>query len=197
MAGGGGSSSKRQPRRGPWEGCHSLNPFVSGHPTPAEVRACVYPTHDSSVGPCCMSCLSPGRPTCPDPLCLYLGLSGPPVSTACLSLSDPGPESPLWKRDTRPREGRMPCVCVCVCVCTLSHAQLVVTSWTMSHQVPLSMEFPVKKTGVGFHFLPYGIFLAQGLNSRLLHLLHWHAGALPAEPLDRPLGGSLKWQHPR
>ena len=90
----------------------------------------------------------------------------------------------------------MPCVCVCVCVRTLSHAQLLVTSWTMSRQFPLSMEFPVKKTGVGFHFLPYGIFLAQGLNSRLFHLLHWQAGALPAEPLDRPLGGSLKWQHP-
>ena len=90
----------------------------------------MYPTHDSSVGPCCMSCLSPGGPTCPDPLCLYLGLSGPPVSTACLSLSDPGPESPLWKRDTRPREGRMPCVCVCV------HTQSCPTRGDLMDYVP-------------------------------------------------------------
>ena len=38
-----------------------------------------------------------------------------------------------------------------------------------SHQVPLSMGFPSKKTGVGCHFLLQGIFLTQGLNLDLLH----------------------------
>ena len=35
-------------------------------------------------------------------------------------------------------------MCVCVCVSPLSHFCLSVTSWTVAHQVPLSM---------GFHFL--------------------------------------------
>ena len=31
---------------------------------------------------------------------------------------------------------------------------------------------------MGFHFLLQGIFLTQGLNLGLLHLLHWQAGPL-------------------
>ena len=34
-----------------------------------------------------------------------------------------------------------------------------------------------KNTGVGCHALLQGIFQAQGLNSRFLHLLHWQASA--------------------
>ena len=46
------------------------------------------------------------------------------------------------------------CVCVCVCVrvrvrvrtraraCALSHVQLLVTPWSIAHQVHLSMRFP-------------------------------------------------------
>ena len=34
-------------------------------------------------------------------------------------------------------------VCVCVCVCVLSHNRLFVTPWTVAHQAPLSMGFPV------------------------------------------------------
>ena len=115
------------------------------------------PSFDSSVGPCCVSCLSPGGPTWPDPLCLYLGLSGPPVSTARLSLSDPGPKSqrsPPWKRDAGPREGRMPRVCVCVCVCVhaRSLARPLGTSWTVSHQAPLSMGFSRQEYWSGVPF---------------------------------------------
>ena len=36
--------------------------------------------------------------------------------------------------------------------------------------------------GVGCHALLQGIFLTQGLNLRLLHLLHWQAGSLPPVP---------------
>ena len=35
------------------------------------------------------------------------------------------------------------------------------TPWTVAHQVPLSMEFPGKNTGVGCHFLLQGILLIQ------------------------------------
>ena len=34
-------------------------------------------------------------------------------------------------------------------------------------------DSPGKNIGVGFHFLLQGIFLTQGSNQRLLHLLHW------------------------
>ena len=44
-------------------------------------------------------------------------------------------------------------------------------------QAPLSMAFPGKNTGVGFHFLFQGILLTQRSNPRLLHwqgvLYHW------------------------
>ena len=42
-------------------------------------------------------------------------------------------------------------------------------------------------TGVGCHFLFQGIFLKQGLNPRLLHLLHWQADSLPLAPPGKPL----------
>ena len=43
------------------------------------------------------------------------------------------------------------------------------TTWTVAYQVPLSMGFSSKNTGVGSHALLQGIFLTQGSK---LHLLH-------------------------
>ena len=40
-------------------------------------------------------------------------------------------------------------------------------------------DFPGKNTGVGCHALLACIFLTQGSNLHLLHLLHWQAGSLP------------------
>ena len=40
------------------------------------------------------------------------------------------------------------------------------------------LNFPGKNTGVGCHFLLQGIFLTQGSNPHLLHLLHWQADSL-------------------
>ena len=39
-------------------------------------------------------------------------------------------------------------------------------------------DSPGKSTGVGFHFLLQGIFLTQGLNVSILHILHWQADSL-------------------
>ena len=39
---------------------------------------------------------------------------------------------------------------------------------------------------MGCHFLLQGIFLTQGLNSRLLRLLHWQADSLPLSHLGSP-----------
>ena len=41
---------------------------------------------------------------------------------------------------------------------------------------------PGKNTGVGCHALLQGIFLNQGSNPHLLHLLHRQAGSLPPSP---------------
>ena len=46
-------------------------------------------------------------------------------------------------------------------------------------QVPLSMEFSSKNTGVGCYFFLQGIFPTQGLNPHLLCFLHWQVGSLP------------------
>ena len=43
------------------------------------------------------------------------------------------------------------------------------TPWTVAHQVPPSMWFSSKNTGVGCHFLLQGIFPTQGSNPGLLH----------------------------
>ena len=42
-------------------------------------------------------------------------------------------------------------------------------------------------TGMGCHALLQGIFLTQGLNSRLLYLLHWQVGSLPLVPPGKPI----------
>ena len=48
-------------------------------------------------------------------------------------------------------------------------------------------DSPGKSTGVGFHALLQRIFLTQGLNPYLLHVLHWQAGALPLAPPGKPI----------
>ena len=47
-------------------------------------------------------------------------------------------------------------------------------------------DFPGKNIRVSCHFLLQGVFLAQGLNPRLLHLLHWQADSLPLCHLYSP-----------
>ena len=53
-----------------------------------------------------------------------------------------------------------------------NHFQFCGTLWTVAHQVPQSMAFSGKSTGVSCHALPQGIFPTQGLKLCLLHLLH-------------------------
>ena len=60
------------------------------------------------------------------------------------------------------------------------------TLWTVGHQAPLSMGFSRQEYWSGCHALLQGIFPTQGLNSRLLHHLHWRVGSLPLAPLGKP-----------
>ena len=66
----------------------------------------------------------------------------------------------------------------CVHAQSLVCVRLLATPWTVACQVPLSMGFPGKNTGVGCHFLLQGIFPTQGMNLHLLHPLHWQGGSL-------------------
>ena len=43
-----------------------------------------------------------------------------------------------------------------MCAKSLSGVQFCATPWTLAHQIPLSMGFPSKNTGVGCHFLLQG-----------------------------------------
>ena len=58
--------------------------------------------------------------------------------------------------------------------CSVSQLWLFTTPWIVTHQAS-PWNFPSKNTGVDCHFLFQGIFLTQGPNPCLLHLLNWQA----------------------
>ena len=60
------------------------------------------------------------------------------------------------------------------------------TPWTRAHQALCLWDSPGKNTGVSCHALLQGIFLTQGLNLHLLHLLHLQAGSLPLASCGKP-----------
>ena len=64
-----------------------------------------------------------------------------------------------------------------VCVSHLV-ASNSVTPWTVAHQAPLSKWFSRQEYWNRLPFPFQGIFLTQGLNPRLLCLLHWQADYL-------------------
>ena len=66
-----------------------------------------------------------------------------------------------------------------------SRVRLFATLWTVACQVPLSMGFSGKNTGVGCHFFLQRIFL----NSHPLRLLHWQVGSLPLGTEAKPRAG--------
>ena len=70
-----------------------------------------------------------------------------------------------------------------MCPQLLSHVQVFATTWTVAHQDPLSMEFSRQEYWSDCHFLLEGIFLTQGLNQHLLHILHWQEDSLPLNHL--------------
>ena len=73
-----------------------------------------------------------------------------------------------------------------MCVFVLSCVQLFATPWTVIHQAPLSMGFSRQEHWSGLPFPPPGIFLTQGSNPHLWHLLHWQADSLQLRPLGSP-----------
>ena len=74
----------------------------------------------------------------------------------------------------------------CMCAQSLSHDQVFLTSWTVAHQAPLSMEFSRQGYWRGLPFPPPWDLSNQGSNSRLLCLLHWQVNSLPRSHLGSP-----------
>ena len=72
------------------------------------------------------------------------------------------------------------------CVCHLSRVGLFVTPQTVARRAPHPWDSPGKNTGGGCHALLQGIFLTQGSNLHLLHLLQWQADSLPLESPGPP-----------
>ena len=73
-------------------------------------------------------------------------------------------------------------VCVCVCVCVFSRS--VVSDSLQPHgrkpsRLLCPWNFPGNNTGASCHFLLQGVFLTQGSNPHLLHLLHWQEDFFP------------------
>ena len=76
----------------------------------------------------------------------------------------------------------------------LSGVRLFVTPWTVAHLL-CPWNSPGNNTGVGWYFLLQGIFLTQGWNTILLHLLHWQADSLPLHHLGSPLHIKLLYDY--
>ena len=71
---------------------------------------------------------------------------------------------------------------LCLVLCYTKSLQswlLFATVWTIACQGPLSMGFSRQENWGVYHALLQGIFLTQGLDLRLFHLLHRQVGSLP------------------
>ena len=63
------------------------------------------------------------------------------------------------------------------------------TPWTITFQVPLSMEFSRQEYWSGLPFPPPGDLLTQGSNLHFLCLLYWQVDFLPPAPHAKPNNG--------
>ena len=63
---------------------------------------------------------------------------------------------------------------------------LFAAPWTVVQQVPLSMGFSQQEYWSELSFPPLGIFLIQGSNSGILHLLHWQMDSFTTESPEKP-----------
>ena len=69
-----------------------------------------------------------------------------------------------------------------------SGVQLLVTLWTVAHELLWPWNSSGNNTGVGCHALLQEIFPTQGLNPCFLSTLHWQMGPLPLVLPGKPLG---------
>ena len=78
-------------------------------------------------------------------------------------------------------------ICSCIVVLLFSHSVIsdsLGTTWTEPTRPLCPWDFPGKNTVVGCHYLLQGIFLTQGPNPYLLHLLALAGDSLPLSHLE-------------
>ena len=73
---------------------------------------------------------------------------------------------------------------MCVLSCSVTSDSVV--PWTVACQAPLSIEFSRQEYWSRLPFPSPRIFLTQGSNPCLLHLLHWQVDSLPLSPSVKP-----------
>ena len=78
---------------------------------------------------------------------------------------------------------------LCVHAQLLSCVQLFEMPWTVACQAPLSLEFSMQEYWSGLPFPTLADLPDQGIEPRLLHLLHWQADSLPLCHLRSPVVG--------
>ena len=69
---------------------------------------------------------------------------------------------------------------------SLSYVPLFATSWSVAHQVPLSMEFPRQEYLSGLPFPPPGDLPNPGIKPMSPASLHWQVYSLPLSHLGSP-----------
>ena len=74
-----------------------------------------------------------------------------------------------------------------VCCAVLSCFSSVRPHGLQSARLLCPWDSPGKNTGVGCDALLQGIFMTQGSNPYLFHLLHWQAGSLLLAPPGKPI----------
>ena len=80
----------------------------------------------------------------------------------------------------------LPGMLLFVVVRSLSRVRFFSTPWMLPTRLLCPWDSPGKNTGVGCPFLFQGIFLTQGENLSLLHLLHWQVASLPLSQHGSP-----------
>ena len=90
----------------------------------------------------------------------------------------------MTERKNNSKNSLCMCVCVCVCVCQLlNHVWLFATPWTVTLQAPLCIEFSRQEYWSRLSCPTPEVLPKPGLNSCLLHLLHWQVDSLPLNHL--------------
>ena len=84
-----------------------------------------------------------------------------------------------------------------LCMCAKSLQSCPTLCDTMDHnpQAPLATRFSRQEHWSGLPCPPPGILPTQGLNLRLLHLLHWQSGSLPLAPPGKPYNNTGVGSH--
>ena len=121
-------------------------------------------------------------------LSLTISFSLPPCNLLkSLSVFLPGCSTNLQERIWKAR------TLIFNCVCSFTQSRLILCDpidysppGSSVHQAPHLVHFPGKNIGVDCHSLLQGVFLTQGSNPSLLHLLHWQADISPLHRLGSP-----------